>query len=211
MPQPFLGSSLQSFPLAESAHPSRGHYSLAVIHSPAGTHRRGSCRPRFHRLPRFRAVAWIPLQLWTPFPQTVESVSRSPWIPDGEAAPFSKLHLLRSLLPSANPFAPARIAPTWRPMLSWVSAPPEPSLLPRLESSTRPCPKARTCVITRKLRRTTRGTSRPLAPGETFPAPRYRENLVDSPRSPSRPDRTASRRRLYSLGLGHARASPNAP
>jgi hypothetical protein len=211
MPQPFLGSSLQSFPLAESAHPSRGHYSLAVIHPLAGTNRRGPCRPRFHRLPRLHAVAWIPLQLWTPFPQTQAPASRSPWIPDGKAAPFSELHLLRSLLPSASPFAPDRIAPTWRPMLSWVSAPPERSLLPRLEFSTRPSPKTRTRVFSREIRHATRGTSRPLTPGKAFPAPKYGENLVDSPRSPSRPDRTASRRRLFSLGLGHARASPNAP
>jgi hypothetical protein len=52
-----LGFSLQSFSLAEIAHPSRGHCSPAVIHPSAGTCRSRTCHSSFHRRPRSRAVA----------------------------------------------------------------------------------------------------------------------------------------------------------
>jgi hypothetical protein len=42
----------------------------------------------------------------------------------------------------------------------------------------------------------------PLRPGETDPTQKHRDSLVDGFRPPSRPARTAFRRRSYSLGLG---------
>jgi hypothetical protein len=72
------------------------------------------------------------------------------------------------------------------------------------DPSTRPDPKTRTLALARRLKRATQGTLQPLEPGEAFPTPKCREPLVGSTRSPSRPDRTTSRRRSYSLDLGPA-------
>jgi hypothetical protein len=67
-------------------------------------------------------------------PSTMSSLSSSPRAllpfalgPDDETAPFRQLHLLRSLDPPASPFAPTRVAPCQRSILSWVSASLEPS------------------------------------------------------------------------------------
>jgi hypothetical protein len=127
VPQPFLGclpSELsprrERTPLSELLlpcsypHPCRGA-PREIFHSP------------FRRRPRSHAVAWFPGSLWTPFPQTRRLAFRLPWISRGEATPFRMLHLLRSLVPPANPFALARVAPDQRPMLSWSSAPLESS------------------------------------------------------------------------------------
>jgi len=54
-----------------------------------------------------------------------KSTSRLPWATSDGTATFRQLHRLRSLDPSASPFLPNRVAPTWRPILSWVSSPPE--------------------------------------------------------------------------------------
>ena len=117
------GTPLQSVPLAKSAHPSRGHYSPAVIHPCAGTHHSRTCHRRFPRHPRSHAVAWFPRRLWSPFPQTRLLASRFSWFSGSEVAPFRELHLLRSLIPSANPFARAQVAPDTWPLLSWVFCP----------------------------------------------------------------------------------------
>jgi hypothetical protein len=105
-----------------------------VIHRRSGTRRQGPyCRP-FHRPPRFHAVAWIPERLWTPFPDSVQRFNeqvrlhafKNPswlsWIPSDGTEPFRQLHPLRSFLPPASPFAPTRVAPSQRPILSWTSA-----------------------------------------------------------------------------------------
>jgi hypothetical protein len=60
--------------------------------------------------------------------------SRSPWVQAAELAPFRQLHPPRSLDPPASPFTPTRVAPSRRPILSWVSAslkisPPTPRIL----------------------------------------------------------------------------------
>jgi len=85
----------------------------------------GPYRLRFHRLPRPRRSRQAP-------PQTMDSLStgpedpasRSPWVTTDGVAPARQLHPLRSFAPSANPFAPTRVAPRHRPLLSWASAPP---------------------------------------------------------------------------------------
>jgi hypothetical protein len=93
-------------------------------------------------------------------------------ISNDEALPFRWLHLLRSLVPPANPFAPARVTPDQRPLLSWVSAPPElsppaPRILYPLQPESRSTPLPEGWNATRR-------TSRPFKPGETFPVPKYR-------------------------------------
>jgi hypothetical protein len=91
------GIPLQSFPLAEIAHPSRGRCSLAVIHCRAETHCLRPCHRQFHRRRRFHAVAWIRCRLWTPlsanliasFPVVLDHLQRSRLFPP--ASPASKL------------------------------------------------------------------------------------------------------------------------
>jgi len=51
--------------------------------------------------------------------------SRSPWTTDNGTSPFRQLHPSRSLSPPASPFAPTRVAPSQRPILTWVPTPPE--------------------------------------------------------------------------------------
>jgi len=67
MLQPFLNFSLQSFPLAEIAYPSRGCW-LPWCYPPTSQSALPVLiRSRFHRLPHVRGVAWIPRKLWVPF------------------------------------------------------------------------------------------------------------------------------------------------
>jgi hypothetical protein len=96
------------------------------------------CHRKFPRRPRLHAVAWFPWRLWAPFPPTGVLASRSPRTTCSEAASFRQLHLLRSLVPPANPFALVWVAPPQRPLLSWVFAPPELSpFAPRVLSPAR--------------------------------------------------------------------------
>jgi hypothetical protein len=64
MPQPFLGSSLQSVPLAEIARPSRGRLAPLQLSTDV---RECTARLPYHlwfpRRPRFHAVAWFPQRL----------------------------------------------------------------------------------------------------------------------------------------------------
>jgi len=97
----------------------------------------GPYRPRFHRLPRPRRGCLDP-------PQTMDSLStapedttsRSPWVTCDGAASVRQLHPLRSLPPFVSPFAPLRVAPQRRPLLSWASAPP--AIIPSKPWSLRP-------------------------------------------------------------------------
>jgi hypothetical protein len=139
---------LQSLPLTGIAHPSRGHM-LPCSHSPA-------CRsaplaafspavspnaPAFARLPGF------PDGYGSPFGEP-KLTSRSPWTSSGGIASFRRLHLLRSLDPPVSPFAPRRVSPTRRPILSWTLVPsrafsspasdPLPVQLPRSAKPLRP-------------------------------------------------------------------------
>jgi hypothetical protein len=69
----------------------------------------------------FDAVAWLPRRLWAPFSR---AETRFPVTlgPSRRTTPFRQLHPLRSLDPPASPFAPTRVAPSRRPILSWVCA-----------------------------------------------------------------------------------------
>jgi hypothetical protein len=116
------------FPSQESRTPLGATCSLAVVHERAGTRLPGPCYRRFRRLPRSHAQSSdSPDGYGLPFAHP-RARSRSPWTPSGRTVPFHPLRRLRSLRPPASPFAPARVAPNRRPMLSWVSAPLEPSL-----------------------------------------------------------------------------------
>jgi len=55
------GISPQSFPLTKVAHPSRGRWLPCGYPPCARTHHPSPYRHRFHRRPRFHAVAWIPV------------------------------------------------------------------------------------------------------------------------------------------------------
>jgi hypothetical protein len=124
VPQPFLGCLpfVQSLPLARDRAPlSRPH---TPVQSSTGVQRRARSRlgipPWFHRLPRSRAVAWIPHEPGSPFGER----TRLPVAPDParprppRSASFTCFEVL---IPPASPFAPPRASPRWRPMLSWSS------------------------------------------------------------------------------------------
>jgi hypothetical protein len=98
MPQPFLGFSLQRFPLTGIARPSRGRFcSPAVIHRRAETLLPGPCHRRFRRLPRFWAqLPGSPDDFRLPF-HAPRCASRSPWIQAAEplrSASFTRLEAL---------------------------------------------------------------------------------------------------------------------
>jgi hypothetical protein len=111
------------FPSQESRTPLGATCSLAVVHRRAGTRLPAPCYYRFRRLPRSHTqLPGSPGGYGLPFTHP-KARSRSPWAPSGRTVPFRQLHRLRSLDPPASPFAPARVAPNRRPILSWVSAP----------------------------------------------------------------------------------------
>jgi hypothetical protein len=168
MPQPFLGFSLQSLPLAGIAHPSRGHM-LPCGHPPAClTTPPGPCHRRFPRRPRFHAVAWFPRRLWAPFSRAEARFPVAPGPSDG-TRPFRQLHPLRSLDPPARPHAPTRVAPCQRavPLLGFCLS----RAFSSCASGSPPArtARARACPIARRLRRTTRRTLTPREPGEAVP------------------------------------------
>lgn len=96
MPPPFLGSSLQSFPLARIAYLSRDRLLPCSYPPVCGSASSLVVHLRFPRRPRLRAVAWFPRRLWTsfpwaeaPFPVVLDSSRRSHSVPP--ASPTSKL------------------------------------------------------------------------------------------------------------------------
>jgi hypothetical protein len=197
MPQPFLGFSLQSVPLAEIAHPFRGHL-LPCSHPPAC--RRAALEslspPASTDAHAFTRLPGLPRRLWLPFPRTRRHASRSTWGPSMDA-PFRQLHLLRSLDPPASPFAQARVAPDPRPLLSWVSAPLKRS--PTKPRSLGPArPRGPNTHPHPKDRARDPKDRWPPEPGETRPTPRVSASRRPRRQTPTRcgPDRTASRRRL---------------
>jgi len=209
MPQPFLGFSLQSVPLAGIARPSRGHM-LPCGHPPAcddaatrSVHRRFPRRPR---LP-----AWLPDSpddYGLPF-SAPRRASRSPRGRAAEpprSASFTRFEALILLRVRSrrreSPRAAGRSSPGL--FLSEVFSSHASALGPA--QATRAC----ACPFARGLRGTARGTVTPLQPGETNPTQKHRVDLVGGFRSPSRPARAASRRRSSSHGLG-APGEPFAP
>jgi len=204
MPQPFWDPPFRVFPSYRALHPSRSRCFLAVIHRRAEVRCPGPCHRRFPRLPRFHAVAWFPRQLWAPFQRTSVIASRLPWDPQQRshfipsASPTSKL---RSLYESVRTSSgcPSLAAVTLLGFLpseafSSRASGPRPARALRPEHASSP----------------EGSDSRPRGPRDPpdrVRPPRHecRGCLVDSFRSPSGSACTASRRRPYSLGLGHPR------
>jgi hypothetical protein len=126
MPQPFLGSSLQSFPLAGIAHPSRGHLlpcscpptcpsALSGILSP-------SVSPDAHA---FTRLPGSPDDYGSSF--SAEALPESPGFRLAEPLVSASFACFEALILLRIRSRQTRVAPSLRPMLSWVSAPLEPS------------------------------------------------------------------------------------
>jgi hypothetical protein len=159
-------------------------------------------------------------------------LARSPGSPNDYGLPFhglssaswlprtsSSVSLVRSASPASKPNSPCETVrtrpgePGQRPLLSWVSSPPETS--PSLGSSTHPRPERHAHepfehAQNARLRAHDRRDLWPPRPGETSPMPKHWVNLVGSIRSPSRPCRAAFRRRLL-LPWPSAQRFPAAP
>jgi hypothetical protein len=186
---------LQSLPLTGIAHPSRGHM-LPCSHPPA-------CRsaplatlsptvsPNAHA---FARLPGSPDDYGSPFREP-KPTSRSPWVSSGGITSFRQLHLLRSLDPPVSPFAPRRVSPTRRPMLSWTSVPsrafssPASDPLPvRLLNSARPSTRRHRDPSSPKIRFGSR--VRPISPPEgvktSSPTTEHVPGPVDP--APTRPE-----------------------
>jgi hypothetical protein len=201
MPQPFLGFSLQSVPLAGIARPSRGHM-LPCGHPPTcddaasrSVHRRFPRRPRlWARLPD------SPDDYGLPF----SAPRRASWSPWGRAAEpprsasftrFEALILLRvRSRRRESPRAAGRSSPGFLPLWSLH--------LPRLGPRTRPGHAGLRMPLRPRAPEHGSRDEAPLQPGETNPTQKHRVDLVGGFRPPSEPARTASRRRSSSHGLG---------
>jgi len=118
-------------PRAESRASLEAAGSLAVIDWCAGTHPTRSCHRPFPRRPHISAVAWFPGRLWTPFllapvdfhrPKPASaSLPEHPVCPGSRVAgPFRSASFTRfeAFFLSVSPFAPARVAPNRRSLLS---------------------------------------------------------------------------------------------
>jgi hypothetical protein len=124
VPQPFLGFlPSRVFPSQRSRTPLEAAGSLVVIHAHPGARLPGPFTTGFPRQPTLTRDRLDP-------PGAMSSLSahasaRFPVAPDPElrSRPAPPLHPLRSFVPSASPFAPIRVSPNRRPLLSWVSAP----------------------------------------------------------------------------------------
>jgi hypothetical protein len=111
MPLPPVGYLLQSVPLTESAHLSRGHCSPAVIHprsEPPDRHP----SPLVSPTPTLSRSRLVPPAATNSLSARRVLTSRSLWIPDRLTAPSRALHLLRSLVPPASPFTPGQVSLT---------------------------------------------------------------------------------------------------
>jgi len=124
MPQPFLDCLPSKLsPRRDRVAPLRTTGSLAVIHRVAGTRHLRPYHPPFHRLPRVRAVAWIPCGLWVSFPRVRRPASWSPWVTDAGIAPFTSFTCFEAFFPPRIRSHRHGVSRAWWPLLSWVSAP----------------------------------------------------------------------------------------
>jgi hypothetical protein len=178
VPQPFLGSPLQSFSLTEIAHPSRGRW-LPCSYPPACSCALGlTVRRSFPRRPRFHAVALVPRSTMDSLSACRGSLSGRPWFWLSGIAPFRQLHLLRSFVPPARPYletlgcpaAPGRDSPGFcppklSPSTPWILNPPRPRGPEHAPSSEDSGARYE--------------GPRPLLPGEIFLSTSTQEDLVD--------------------------------
>jgi len=143
-------------------YPSRGHW-LPCGYPPSVQKcvADGLITPDFPDSHAVGAVAWFPPRLWVPFPRGRSPASRSPWTTSGGITPYHQLHPLRSVPPFTSPFAPTRVTPCWRPILSWVSSPLKTTPSRASEPLTRPSPKGRTRRFIRRLATRHQGPAAP--------------------------------------------------
>jgi len=114
-------SPFRAFPSLGIAHPSRSALaSLQLSTSVLKRTARFSSAPASPTPTLSRSCLVPPDAYGSPF-HAPKRASRSPRAPNSRTVPFRQLHLLRSLDPPASPFAPARVTPNRRPLLSWVS------------------------------------------------------------------------------------------
>jgi len=128
---------LQRFPLAEIAPASSAsHAPLQLVPAPSRRGRVGLVTDGFsRRLPAFWVLPLSPVDYGSPFrasllrARRLELARRFPVAlgPPSLSRRSVRLPLLRSLPPSASPFTRARVASDSRSILSWASAPLEPS------------------------------------------------------------------------------------
>jgi len=161
MPQPFVGLSLQSLPLAEIAIPLETDL-LPCSYRPDAPANLGRdlIAPGFPDSRAFGAVAWFPRRLWAFFPRTE---ARFPiTLGHRRQSAFSpSFTCFEALNPPASPFAPTRVTPRRRPILSWASSPAE---IPQRSRSFKPAqhPEGNPArALTRRLRHATPGTAAP--------------------------------------------------
>lgn len=153
VPQPFLGSSLQSFSLTRIAHPFRGRFAPLQLSTDVLK------RTGLRRSPLVSPTSTLSRSCLDPPPTmdslstNLRSVSRSSRAPSSGIASFRRLHLLRSFPPLARPSRSTLGCPSVAGRFSRVSSPSK-LYPPRLGSSTRPdlkgpntrpCPKTRAC------------------------------------------------------------------
>jgi hypothetical protein len=177
VPQPFLGSPLQSFSLTEIAHLSRGRW-LPCSYPPACSRALDlAVRRSFPRRPRSRAVAWFPDRLWTPFPR---AEARFPVVPGlaqrtrsvPPASPASQLCSPCETVPEtlSCPAASGRDSPGFCPS---KLSPPTPRILDP------PRPQGPEHAPSSEDSGARHEGPRPLLPGETFQSKSTQEDLVD--------------------------------
>jgi hypothetical protein len=152
MPQPVPGIlPLELSPRRDRALLSKPPCSLAVIHRRSEDLPSRILSPPVSPTPTLRCSSLVPPETMGPLSANRVLASRSPWIPNSEAASSRQLHLLRSLVPPANSFVPCPSCPKQSSRYSRVSAPLERDP-PRLGSydppepegpNTPPRPKAR--------------------------------------------------------------------
>jgi hypothetical protein len=115
---------LQRFPLAEIAHPFRGHGLPCSYPSHFPEEATQAVRRPFRCTRTEARHASSPADYGFPFP-VPKHASRSSWAQAARTLGSLRLHLLRSVVPPASPCAPTRVAPRQRSILSWGFRPSE--------------------------------------------------------------------------------------
>jgi len=129
----------ECFPRRDRAPLSRPLCSPAVIHRRALARCPRPYHHRFHRRPRFHAVAWIPTAaIGSLFTNRSPLPGHPGTRPTEPPRPASFIDF-EALIPLRVRSCPSRVAPTWRPILSWVPPPSESSpTAPRVLDPPRP-------------------------------------------------------------------------
>jgi hypothetical protein len=172
----------RAFPSQGSRAPLEAAGSPAVIHRRAETRRTSPFTARFTDVHAFTRLPGFPDDYGLPFHEP-RSASWLSWAQHGGVASFRQLHLLRSFVPPARPFAVAlsclstagRYSPGLFlfeafPSTPWILDPPR---LSRLNTRLRPKTPARDSK-----------DRRPLESGETFLSTSTQEDLVDGFQTP---------------------------